>query len=99
MRRILIERTRRRVAAKRGAGAVMVDLDEIEIPSPVADDDQLLAVYEALDQFVDRYLADNDCSHRLYLVAWFSLNSWSRTDKRRKQVKFPNREALGDNLT
>ena len=51
MRRILIERARRRIAAKRGAGAAMVDVDEIEIPSPVADDDQLLAVNEALEKF------------------------------------------------
>jgi RNA polymerase sigma factor (TIGR02999 family) len=51
MRRILIERARRRLAAKRGAGAGVVDLDEIEIPSPVADDDQLLAVNEALEKF------------------------------------------------
>ena len=51
MRRILIERARRRLAAKRGAGAAVVDLDEIEIPSPVADDDQLLAVNEALEKF------------------------------------------------
>ena len=51
MRRILIERARRRLAAKRGGGAVEVDLDEIEIPSPLADDDQLLAVNEALEKF------------------------------------------------
>ena len=51
MRRILIERARRRLAAKRGGGAVPVDLDEIEIPSPVADDDQLLAVNEVLEKF------------------------------------------------
>ncbi len=51
MRRILIERARRRIAAKRGAGAAMVDVDEIEIPSPIADDDQLLAVNEALEKF------------------------------------------------
>ena len=51
MRRILIERARRRIAAKRGGGAVQVDLDEIEIPSPTADDDQLLAVNEALEKF------------------------------------------------
>jgi RNA polymerase sigma factor (TIGR02999 family) len=50
MRRILIERARRRLAAKRGGGAVNVDLDEIEITSPVADD-QLLAVNEALEKF------------------------------------------------
>ena len=51
MRRILIERARRRIAAKRGAGAAVVDLDEVEIPSPLADDDQLLAVNEALEKF------------------------------------------------
>jgi RNA polymerase sigma factor (TIGR02999 family) len=51
MRRILIERARRRLAAKRGGGTVPVDLDEIEIPSPAADDDQLLAVNEALEKF------------------------------------------------
>ncbi len=51
MRRILIERARRRLAAKRGAGAERVGLDEVEIPSPVADDDQLLAVNEALERF------------------------------------------------
>jgi RNA polymerase sigma factor (TIGR02999 family) len=51
MRRILIDRARRRVAAKRGAGAERVDLNDIEIPSPAADDDQLLAVNEALEKF------------------------------------------------
>jgi len=51
MRRILIERARRRIAAKRGGGAQVVDLDEIEIPSPAADDDRLLAVNEALEKF------------------------------------------------
>jgi RNA polymerase sigma factor (TIGR02999 family) len=51
MRRILIERARRRLAAKRGGGAAPLDPDEIEIPSPVADDGQLLAVNEALEKF------------------------------------------------
>jgi len=51
MRRILIERARHRLAAKRGAGAERVDLDGMEIPSPIADDDQLLAVNEALEKF------------------------------------------------
>jgi len=49
MRRILIEAARRRLAAKRGAGSEVVDLDEIEIPSPVAGDDQLLAVNEGME--------------------------------------------------
>ena len=51
MRRILIDRARRRIAAKRGAGAERVDLDAIEIPSLIADDDQLLAVNEVLEKF------------------------------------------------
>ena len=50
MRRILIERARRRLAAKRGGGAAPVELDKIEIPSPIAEDDQLLAVNEALEK-------------------------------------------------
>jgi RNA polymerase sigma factor (TIGR02999 family) len=51
MRRILIERARRRQAAKRGSGAAPLDVDEMDIPSPVADDDRLLAVDEALEKF------------------------------------------------
>jgi len=51
MRRILIERARRRMAAKRGGGVVSVELDEIAIPAPADDDDQLLAVNEALEKF------------------------------------------------
>ncbi len=51
MRRILIEHARRRLAAKRGAGVEVVDLDGLEISSPLADDDHLLAVNEALEKF------------------------------------------------
>jgi RNA polymerase sigma factor (TIGR02999 family) len=51
MRRILIERARRRLAAKRGAGAEMVPLEELEISSPASSDDHLLAVHEALEKF------------------------------------------------
>ena len=50
MRRILVDRARRRQSAKRGAGAVVLDVDELDIPAP-ADDDQLLAVNEALVKF------------------------------------------------
>ena len=51
MRRILVERARRRLAAKRGGGAIPVDVDEVGIPSPVADDDVLLQLDEALEKF------------------------------------------------
>jgi RNA polymerase sigma factor (TIGR02999 family) len=49
MRRILIERARRRQAARHGGGQQRVDLDHVELPFP-GDDDQLLAVNEALEQ-------------------------------------------------
>jgi len=51
MRRIMVDRARRRLAAKRGAGEVCLDADELEIPAP-APDDQLLAMNEALEKFV-----------------------------------------------
>ena len=49
MRRILIERARRKLAARHGGGAEHVDADEIEIAAPTQKDDELLAVHEALD--------------------------------------------------
>jgi len=50
MRRILVDRARRRLAAKRGAGEACLDADDLDIPAPAADD-QLLAVNEALEKF------------------------------------------------
>lgn len=49
MRRILIERARRKQAAKHGGGAVHVDADAFEIAAPIEKEDELLAVHEALD--------------------------------------------------
>jgi RNA polymerase sigma factor (TIGR02999 family) len=51
MRRILVERARRRSTLKRGAGADRVSLDAIEIPIVAPDDERLLAVDEALEEF------------------------------------------------
>ncbi len=51
MRRILIERSRRRLAAKRGAGAVPLDIDGIDIAVPESRDEALLAMDEALERF------------------------------------------------
>ena len=50
MRRILVDRARRRLAAKRGGGAKRLDTDVLDIPAP-APDDQLLAMSEALEKF------------------------------------------------
>lgn len=50
MRRILLDRARRRLAAKRGSGAEPLDADELDLPAP-AEDDQLLRMNEALTRF------------------------------------------------
>jgi RNA polymerase sigma factor (TIGR02999 family) len=50
MRRILVERARRRLAAKRGGGCELLDVDALELPAPVADDEGLLRVNEALER-------------------------------------------------
>lgn len=50
MRRILVERARRKSAAKRGAGAEHCNIDELEIAAPLEGDGELLAVNDALDR-------------------------------------------------
>lgn len=49
MRRILIERARRKLAARHGGGAEHVDADEIDIAAPFEKADELLAVHDALE--------------------------------------------------
>jgi RNA polymerase sigma factor (TIGR02999 family) len=49
MRRILVDSARRKAAQRHGAGQVRVDIEEVEIATPV-NDEQLLAVNEALDR-------------------------------------------------
>ena len=53
MRRILIEKVRRKHAQRHGAGKPKVDLDEIEVAAPTRDD-ELLLVSEALEKFAAR---------------------------------------------
>jgi RNA polymerase sigma factor (TIGR02999 family) len=53
MRRILIERARRKRAARHGSGQARLDVDDLEIAAPVQDD-ELLAVSEALDKLAAR---------------------------------------------
>jgi RNA polymerase sigma factor (TIGR02999 family) len=51
MRRILVERARHRRALKRGGGANLINLDAMEIPIVIEDDERLLAVDDALERF------------------------------------------------
>jgi RNA polymerase sigma factor (TIGR02999 family) len=50
MRRILIDRARRRQAARHGGGRERLDLDEMEIAAPTQKEEELLAVHESLDR-------------------------------------------------
>jgi RNA polymerase sigma factor (TIGR02999 family) len=50
MRRILIEKARRKSAIRHGGGQQRVDVDELELPAEIKED-ELLAVNEALDRF------------------------------------------------
>jgi len=49
MRRILIDRARRRKAVRHGGEAILLNLDSIDVAA-TADDDQILALHEALDR-------------------------------------------------
>jgi RNA polymerase sigma factor (TIGR02999 family) len=51
MRRILIDRARKRQAVRHGSGKEHIELDdELQIAAPPVQDDELLAVHEALDK-------------------------------------------------
>ena len=50
MRRILVESARRKHREKRGGGAEHVDLAELEIAAPLGNEEESLAVHEALDR-------------------------------------------------
>jgi hypothetical protein len=50
-------------------------------------------------QLVNRYLKDNDCRHGIYLVGWFLCDAWSKTDSRRRALKFKTLSELNAYLT
>src|SRR5262245_48915213 len=54
MRRILIDRARRKQAVRHGGGQQRVELEDLEVAAPVADD-QLLAVSDALDKLAEQH--------------------------------------------
>jgi len=67
MRRILIERARRKRALRHGGGRQRVDVQEAEIASP-SDDDQLLAVNEALDKLAAQHQTEAELVKLRYFV-------------------------------
>ena len=67
MRRILIDRARRKRAARHGGGQQRVELQEVDLASPT-DDDQLLAVNEALDKLAVEHQVEADLVKLRYFV-------------------------------
>src|SRR2546425_10516045 len=53
MRRILIDNARRKHAARHGGGQQRLDLEQLEIAAP-AQDDELLAINDALEKLAER---------------------------------------------
>lgn len=68
MRRILIDRARRRRAIRHGGEQRRVDVEEVEIASPAADDDQLLALSEALDKLALEHKTEAELVKLRYFV-------------------------------
>lgn len=67
MRRILIERARRRQAVRHGGGQQRVDLEQVELPF-AGDDDQLFAVNEALEQLAAAHPVEAEIVKLRYFV-------------------------------
>jgi RNA polymerase sigma factor (TIGR02999 family) len=67
MRRILIDRARRKQAVRHGGEQQRVDFQEVELASP-ADDGQLLAVSEALDKLAVEHKAEAELVKLRYFV-------------------------------
>jgi RNA polymerase sigma factor (TIGR02999 family) len=67
MRRILVDRARRNRAHRHGGGQRRLDIDEIEIAA-AGEDDQLLAIHEALDKLAEQDHAKAELVKLRYFV-------------------------------
>jgi RNA polymerase sigma factor (TIGR02999 family) len=67
MRRILIDRARQKRAARHGGGQQHVELEQVELPFP-GDDDQLLAVNDALDELAAAHPLEAEVVKLRYFV-------------------------------
>jgi RNA polymerase sigma factor (TIGR02999 family) len=67
MRRILIDHARRRRAQRHGGGQVRVDFEGVDLATP-GDDDEMLAVHEALDKLA----VDNPRKAELVKLRYFA---------------------------
>jgi len=74
MRRILIDRARQKRAIRHGGGQQRLDIQEMDLPSP-ADDDQLLAVNEALDKLAVTHAVQAEVVKLRYFVGMTNIET------------------------
>jgi RNA polymerase sigma factor (TIGR02999 family) len=67
MRRILIDRARRKAAVRHGGGQHRMDIEDVDFASPT-NDDQLIAVSEALDKLAVQHKAEAELVKLRYFV-------------------------------
>jgi len=67
MRRILIDRARRKRAIRHGGGQQRLDVEELDLASPT-DDDQLLALSDALDKLAVEHKVEAELVKLRYFV-------------------------------
>lgn len=67
MRRILIDRARRKAAIRHGGRQHRVDIEDVDLASP-ANDDQLIAVSDALDKLALEHKAEAELVKLRYFV-------------------------------
>lgn len=75
MRRILVERARRKHREKRGGGAEHVDVDGLEIAGPPGNEEESLAIHEVLD----RLAAHDDRKAKVVKLRYFVGFSFEQT--------------------
>lgn len=67
MRRILIDRARRKAAVRHGGGQHRMDIEDVDLASPT-NDDQLIAVSEALDKLAGQHKTEAELVKLRYFV-------------------------------
>lgn len=77
MRRILVDRARKRQAARHGGGQIRVDMegpewDHIQSPASLANDETLLALHEALEKLTE---SDPECAELVKLRYFAGMNT------------------------
>ena len=87
MRRILIEKTRRKLAVRHGGDCQRVELDDLDI-STHGSDDQLLAVNDALDKLADIDAVQAEVVKLRWFVGMTNAEAAQALDLPERKVKY-----------